>query len=148
MSDWQELYQQVIVDHGRSPRNFGQCAHANHQQQGVNPLCGDKLTMYLRVEADQVVDVSFEGSGCAISMASASLLTEAIKGRSVADAQALFKAFHQQVTEPDGDSAEVLGKLMVLTGVVEYPMRVKCATLAWHTMMAALGDQAKPVSTE
>ena len=148
MSDLRDLYQEVIFDHNRHPRNFGKLADANRHADGHNPLCGDKLSLYLKIENDVITDVRFEGSGCAISTASASLMTERLKGMKVADAEALFHKFHAVVTE-DGKSTEgpELGKLSVLTGVREYPARVKCATLAWHTLEAALHNQ-ETASTE
>lgn len=142
-----ELYQEMIIDHGKQPRNFGSLLDATHSKNGQNPLCGDKLTVYL-VERDGVVeDVRFEGAGCAISVASASLMTEAVKGKSLAEVTSLFQNFHQLVTT--GKESEVeIGKLAVFSGVAEFPVRVKCATLAWHTMQAALVNDIKPVSTE
>jgi len=150
MSDLRELYQQVILDHTKKPRNFGKLEQASAFAEGFNPLCGDSVAVYLTVEDGVVKDVRFEGKGCAISTASASLMTEAIKGRSVADVRALFERFHDVVTglpeaEPD---LEALGKLAVLAGVREFPMRVKCASLAWHTMVSALAGGEQPVTTE
>jgi nitrogen fixation NifU-like protein len=139
MSDLKELYQDLIIDHGRHPRNFGACAHANHVKEGFNPLCGDKVTLYVNTQQGIIENISFEGSGCAISMASASLMTEAVKGKSIEMAQELFDGFHQLVTKAQPN--EKLGKLAALAGVAEYPMRVKCATLAWHTLAAALNIQ-------
>lgn len=146
MSDLRDLYQEVILDHNRHPRNFGPLPAANHHAEGNNPLCGDRITVYLDVAGDRIRDVSFEGAGCAISTASASLMTEALKGRTVEEARQLFHGFHELVTK--GEEGEDLGKLAVFTGVREYPMRVKCATLAWHTLLAALDAQDQPVSTE
>jgi nitrogen fixation NifU-like protein len=146
MSDLRDLYQEVILDHNRRPRNFGPLPAANRRAEGHNPLCGDRVTVYLDVEGDRIRDVSFEGAGCAISTASASLMTEALKGLSVGEARDLFRGFHELVTQ--GDEGEDLGKLAVFTGVREYPMRVKCATLAWHTLMAALDARDQPVTTE
>ena len=146
MSDLRDLYQEVILDHNRRPRNFGPLPAANRSAEGHNPLCGDRVTVYLDVEGDRIQDVSFEGAGCAISTASASLMTEALKGRSLEEARTLFHGFHELVTK--GDEGEDLGKLAVFTGVREYPMRVKCATLAWHTLMAALDAKDQPVTTE
>lgn len=150
MSDLRELYQQVILDHNKSPRNFHKVADANRTAEGFNPLCGDHLHVYLKMEGDVIRDVGFEGAGCAISKASASLMTSALKGRTTAEAKALFKRFHDMVTgsvdvEPD---TEGLGKLAVFAGVREFPARVKCATLAWHTLNAAVKGGEKPVSTE
>lgn len=146
MSDLRELYQEVIIDHGRHPRNFGELSGASHRKEGFNPLCGDKVTIYV-IEKDGVIqDARFEGSGCAISMASASLMTETLKGKSLASAEELFSAFHQLVTE--NKPSEILGKLTVLAGVSEFPARVKCATLAWHTLKAALNNDSSSISTE
>jgi nitrogen fixation NifU-like protein len=148
VSDLRELYQEVIFDHNRHPRNFGKLEDANRHADGNNPLCGDKLSLYLKIENDVITDIRFEGMGCAISTASASLMTERLKGMKVADAEDLFRKFHAVVTE-DGKNSEGpdLGKLSVLTGVREYPARVKCATLAWHTLEAALHNQ-ETASTE
>ncbi|HSU81785.1 MAG TPA: SUF system NifU family Fe-S cluster assembly protein [Thermoanaerobaculia bacterium] len=146
MSDLRDLYQEVILDHNRRPRNFGPLPAANRRAEGHNPLCGDRVTVYLEVEGGRIRDVSFEGAGCAISTASASLMTEALKGLSLEEARTLFHGFHELVTK--GDEGEDLGKLAVFTGVREYPMRVKCATLAWHTLMAALDAKDQPVTTE
>jgi nitrogen fixation NifU-like protein len=147
MNDLRDLYQEVILDHNRRPRNFGELAAANHRAEGYNPLCGDKVTVYLDLDGDRIRDVGFQGSGCAISTASASLMTEALKGRSVEEARELFRVFHELVTT-GGAEGHDLGKLEALGGVREYPMRVKCATLAWHALMAALDSQDRPVSTE
>ncbi len=142
-----ELYQEMIIDHGKSPRNFGTLALANHRQAGHNPLCGDKLMIYVLEKEGLVEDVRFEGAGCAISMASASLMTEAIKGKELAAIDQLFTHFHELVTQ--GIEPETsIGKLAVLAGVAAYPVRVKCATLAWHTLNAALKNESQPVSTE
>jgi len=147
VSDLRELYQEVIFDHNRNPRNFGKLEDANHHADGNNPLCGDTLSLYLKVEGDVIVDLRFEGSGCAISTASASLMTERLKGMKVADAEALFHKFHAVITEDGDATGPELGKLGVLTGVREYPARVKCATLAWHTLEAALHNK-ETASTE
>lgn len=147
MSDLRELYQQVIIDHGRHPRNVGEILHASHQKEGFNPLCGDQLTLYLVVENDVIREAKFVGSGCAISMASASLMTETLRDKSLAEVENVFSSFHELVTGKSQNS-ESLGKLMVLAGVAEFPARVKCATLAWHTMKAALENNVAPVSTE
>ncbi|HYC80585.1 MAG TPA: SUF system NifU family Fe-S cluster assembly protein [Solirubrobacterales bacterium] len=151
MSDeLRDLYQEVILDHNRRPRNFGTLPDANRTAEGNNPLCGDRITVYLRVEDDRVQGISFEGAGCAISTASASLMTEALRGKSVEEAHALFRGFRELVVRGargDGDPAD-LGKLAVFEGVREFPIRVKCATLAWHTFEAALQQQDQPVSTE
>ena len=149
MSDLRELYQEIILDHNRSPRNFGAPACANRHAHGHNPLCGDVVTIYLQVEDGMVQDVRFEGKGCAISMASASIMTEMIKGKSEAEARALFESFHGSVTgDDDAPPRDELDGLSVLAGVREFPMRVKCATLAWHTFAAALDEDAGTVVTE
>jgi nitrogen fixation NifU-like protein len=147
MADLTDLYQEVILDHNRRPRNFHAIADASHQAEGYNPLCGDRLTLYLKLEGDMIADVGFEGAGCAISKASASLMTDAIKGQSVPDACALFQRFHRMVTTPVDEGVEDLGKLSALAGVREFPVRVKCASLAWHTFRAALDGKQK-ASTE
>ena len=148
MSDLRDLYQEVILDHNRHPRNFGKLEDANRLAEGYNPLCGDRVSVFLHIEGDRIQGISFQGSGCAISTASASLMTEALKGRSVEEARELFHGFHDLLTtDADGD-AEQLGKLAVFTGVREFPIRVKCATLAWHAVQAALDQQDHPVSTE
>jgi nitrogen fixation NifU-like protein len=149
MSGLRELYQEVIIDHSRQPRNFGALSSANHRKEGFNPLCGDRLTVYV-FEQNGIVDkLQFEGCGCAISMASASLMTEVLRGKSHPEIDLIFKDFHKVVTEGhDAEIEERLGKLAVLAGVFEYPARVKCATLAWHTLKAALLDDDQPVSTE
>ena len=147
MSDLSDLYQEVILDHNKRPRNFHALDAANHVAEGFNPLCGDRLHLYLRVDDDVVTDVGFQGSGCAISKASASLMTDSIKGRPVAEVRALFQRFHTMVTTPPEQSVEDLGKLSVLAGVREFPVRVKCASLAWHTLKAAL-DRDPITSTE
>ena len=151
MSDLSDLYQEVILDHNRHPRNYGVLPDASRASQGHNPLCGDRLTLYLKLENDQIAGISFEGSGCAISKASASLMTDAVKGTSVAQALALFDRFHAMITTPIGRPVddEALGKLAAFAGVREFPVRVKCASLAWHTLKAALaGAQQGPVKTE
>lgn len=148
MSDLRDLYQEVIFDHYKTPRNFHAMSDANHVAHGHNPLCGDQVTVYLHVDGDVIRDVSFDGAGCAISTASASLMTDALKGKTLGEAQHLFDAFHDLVTRDDADADPELGKLEVLAGVREFPARVKCATLAWHTLLAALKDKNAPVSTE
>jgi nitrogen fixation NifU-like protein len=153
MSDIRELYQSVILDHQKKPRNFRILEGGSRHAEGYNPLCGDKVTVYLKLENDVVKDISFQGSGCAISTASASMMTEALKGKTRTEAEALFKTFHELITgEPgppaDGSAAPALGKLAVFSGVREFPVRVKCATLAWHTFHAALEGEEKTVSTE
>ncbi len=141
-----DLYQEVILDHNRRPRNFGALPSSNHQAEGYNPLCGDKVTVFLDMEGGRIQNVSFQGAGCAISTASASLMTEALKGKTAEEARKLFQEFQGLVTK--GQDSEDLGKLAVFAGVREFPMRVKCATLAWHTLLAALNDKSQPVSTE
>ena len=149
MADLRDLYQEVIFDHYKKPRNFRKIADANHKAEGFNPLCGDELTVYLNLSAGGVIeDVSFEGKGCAISTASASLMTETLRGKTVDEAEALFKQFHRLVTGENETQSSDLGKLQVLTGVRGYPARVKCATLAWHTVHAALTNQHERVTTE
>jgi nitrogen fixation protein NifU and related proteins len=143
-----ELYQQVIVDHGCQPRNTGCCENATCMRDGYNPLCGDKLTVSMRLCGDRIADIKFQGEGCAISMASASLMTEALLGKSKTDALALFEQFHQLLTDGSDVDEEMLDKLAVFSGVREYPMRVKCATLAWHTMKSLWDGKVQKVSTE
>jgi nitrogen fixation protein NifU and related proteins len=147
MSDLSDLYQEVILDHNRRPRNFRALENASHTADGHNPLCGDRLRLYLKVEDGIICDVGFEGAGCAISKASASMMTDAIKGRSVTEVDALFQRFHQMVTTPPDCPVEDMGKLSSLAGVREFPVRVKCASLAWHTLKAAMAQTPK-VSTE
>jgi nitrogen fixation NifU-like protein len=153
MSDLRELYQSVILDHNKRPRNFRKVEGANRSAEGYNPLCGDKVTVQLRVEDGVVRDVGFEGSGCAISTASASMMTESVKGKSLAEAEQLFRRFHDLLvgesrTQLPGDVQKALGKLAVFSGVREYPARVKCATLVWHALHSALEGRVDPVSTE
>lgn len=150
MSDLRELYQETIIGHAKTPKNFRVMGQANRKLEGYNPLCGDRLTLYLIVEGDVVKDASFQGSGCAISTASASLLTETVKNKSVAEAEAIAEAFLKMVTTPleQEPDTEKVGKLAVLSGVREYPSRVKCASLAWHTLKAALHGEGEAVSTE
>ena len=150
MSDLRELYQEVILDHNRRPRNLQKLDGANRTAEGYNPLCGDQLTVYVRLEDGAIKDISFQGSGCAISKASASMMTASLKGKSKADAEALFETFHKMVTADLSvtfDPLEV-GKLAAFSGVREFPVRVKCATLPWHTLHAALEGKGEPVSTE
>ena len=150
MSELSELYQELILDHNRRPRNFGSLPDANRSADGYNPLCGDRLKVYLRLEDDRIAGVSFEGSGCAISKASASLMTDAVKGKTVGDATALFDRIHAMLTTPIDrpvDASDV-GKLAVLSGVREFPVRIKCASLAWHTLKAALAASPEVVKTE
>ncbi|HVY52924.1 MAG TPA: SUF system NifU family Fe-S cluster assembly protein [Gammaproteobacteria bacterium] len=150
MSDLRSLYQEMIVDHGKNPRNFGALDHATHAKDGHNPLCGDKVTLYIN-EKDGILEaLCFEGKGCAISMASASLMTEALAGTTLDEVNSLFNQFHQLVTEKN-HAAELetgLGKLAAFKNIAEFPARVKCATLAWHTLRAALDNDKKQVSTE
>ena len=151
MGDLCELYEEVILDHNRNPRNYpGKPDGTNHSAHGFNPICGDEFKVPLHVENDVIEDIGFDGAGCAISTASASLMTEALKGKPVSAAEDLFRYVHALLTaeKQAGDPTEFLGKLTVLTGVKEYPMRVKCATLAWHTMRAALDDDTNTVTTE
>ena len=150
MSALRELYQEVILDHNKRPRNFRKPEAANRGAEGYNPLCGDHLKLYLRLEDGVIRDIGFEGSGCAVSKASASMMTEALKGKTAVQAEALFHTFRALVTGENGHAGttEPLGKLSVFSGVSEFPMRVKCATLAWHTMRAALEGKAEAVSTE
>jgi nitrogen fixation NifU-like protein len=150
MPDLRDLYQEVILDHNSRPRNFHAIEQADRQAEGYNPLCGDRLTVFVRFEGDTIRDVSFVGSGCAISKASASLMTDAVKGKSRAQVRALFDAFHAMVTsDTQAEPDSTLGKLAVLAGVREFPARVKCASLAWHTLKAALSaETAERVTTE
>ena len=148
--DLRDLYQEVILDHSKKPRNFRELPNASRVAKGHNPLCGDRITLQLVVDENGVIqDVGFQGAGCAISTASASMMTEVLKGKSEKDVEALFTAFHDLATgKVDTADAERLGKLAVFAGVRDYPVRVKCATLAWHTMRAALAEQGEAVSTE
>jgi nitrogen fixation NifU-like protein len=150
MSELQDLYQEVILDHNRRPRNFRELPPPARRAEGFNPLCGDRLTLFLALDGDTIRDVTFVGSGCAISKASASLMTEALKGKTVAEAERLFQRFHEMVTSSMDTPPADLGKLSVLSGVREFPTRVKCASLAWHTLKAAVnaGDPQEPVTTE
>ena len=150
MAELRDLYQEVILEHSKAPRNFKKLSSANHRAEGFNPLCGDRFTVYLDVDGDTVRDIAFEGSGCAISKASASMMTQTVKGKTIAEAERLLNNFHKFVTTQDhmeSDAAD-LGKLAVFSGVAEFPARVKCATLAWHTLQAAIEDKQDPVSTE
>ncbi len=150
MSDLRELYQTVILDHSKTPRNFGKLETANRSARGYNPLCGDRVLLHLEIEGDTIRNASFEGSGCAISTASASLMTDAIKGKQLDEAEALFERFHRLVTgaeEADPLDSD-LGKLAVLGGVREFPMRVKCATLVWHALRSALAANDEVAKTE
>jgi nitrogen fixation NifU-like protein len=146
--DLKDLYRDVIIDHNRHPRNFGRLETADAHAEGFNPLCGDRLDLYVALDGDQIRDLRFEGKGCAISVASASLMTEALKGRTRAEAQRYFDAVHGLLTRHDYTPHMDLGKLAALSGVREFPVRVKCASLCWHTLNAALANQSQPVSTE
>jgi nitrogen fixation NifU-like protein len=149
MSDLTDLYQEVILDHNRRPHNFRAIEEASRKQEGYNPLCGDRLTLYVKLDGNVISDVSFQGTGCAISKASASLMTDAIKGKTVEEARLMFDRFHEMVTSSTDNPPADLGKLSVLAGVREFPTRVKCASLAWHTMKAAVaGEEIGAVSTE
>ena len=148
MSDTRDLYQQVILDHNRRPRNCYVMDCANRSADGHNPLCGDTVKVYLKIDDGVIQEISFQGSGCAICTASCSLMTEAVQGKTVEEATALFEGFHDMLTGVAREQGLGLGKLRVFEGVREYPVRVKCATLAWHTLKAALEDQDRPVSTE
>ena len=149
MFDLRDLYQEVIVDHNRSPRNFGELDPPRKALEGFNPLCGDRLTLYLDLDGNQISDIKFSGSGCAISIASASLMTEGVKGKSLQEAETVFADFHELLTGADAEiDLNRMGKLAVLAGVREYPSRVKCATLCWHTLHALMAGDDAPVSTE
>jgi nitrogen fixation NifU-like protein len=148
MADVRELYQELILEHSKGPRNYRVMEAASHKAEGYNPLCGDHFTVFVDVEGDRIHDISFQGTGCAISKASASMMTQALKGKSTAEANDLFERFRQVVTGENDVRVNNLGKLAVFSGVSEFPIRVKCATLAWHALRAALQSQAQPVSTE
>jgi len=150
MEGLRELYQEVILDHSKKPRNFREIEKAEHHAKGYNPLCGDRVTVFVTLKDGAIQDVSFQGDGCAISTASASMMTESLKGKTMAEAEALFGKFHDLVTGklPPGEGTEGLGKLAVFAGVQEFPIRVKCATLAWHTLRAAIDNRPEAVSTE
>ncbi len=153
MFDLKDLYQEIIVDHNRAPRNFREIENADITAEGYNPLCGDKLTVYLKLDGDVINDVSFQGEGCAISVASASLMTDQLMGKTEAEAEKIFETFHELVTDRDSEiDLEKVGKLGALAGVREFPARVKCATLCWHTLNSALDDHGKDshetISTE
>lgn len=147
MNELQELYREVILDHNRSPRNFGEIENADRVVNGVNPLCGDKLTLYLKIDGDRIEDARFEGTGCAISIASSSLMTERIKGETVEDTLGLFEEVHDMLIGAR-EPAERMEKLAALAGVREFPSRVKCASLAWHALNTALTDNSNEISTE
>ena len=150
MADLRELYQELIIDHSKRPRNFRVLEGTSHKAEGYNPLCGDMVTVYLELDGDRVKNIGFQGKGCAISTASASVMTESVKGKTLAETEALFGIFHDLVTgkPPASGKAPELGKLAVFSGVSEFPVRVKCATLAWHTLHAALKGTGGTVSTE
>lgn len=148
-SELSDLYQEVVLDHGKRPRNFGPLEGATHHAEGLNPLCGDHFTVHARLDGERLAEVRFEGSGCAISKASASVMTGVVKGKSVAEVEALFEKFHRLVTEGPGEASEGdLGKLAVFGGVHDYPTRVKCASLAWHALREAVHGGGQAVSTE
>jgi nitrogen fixation NifU-like protein len=149
MSELNELYQEVILDHNKQPRNFRELKDANHKAEGYNPLCGDQMTLFLKMEGDKVQDIGFIGHGCAISKASSSMMTSMVNGKTQPEIEQLFEKFHHMVTgKPHSPVPEGLGKLAVFSGVCEFPSRVKCATLAWHTLRAAMEGKEEPVSTE
>ncbi len=149
MSELTERYQEVVLDHGKRPRNFGPLEGETHRAEGMNPLCGDRITVHAKVDGGALREVRFEGQGCAISKASASVMTGVVKGKTAAEVDALFERFHQLVTEgPRPGDEETLGKLAVFGGVHDYPTRVKCASLPWHALRQALKGEATPVSTE
>ena len=150
MSELHDLYQEVILDHNKHPRNFGPLEDADRDAEGYNPLCGDRLTLHVKLDGQIITDIRFEGSGCAISTASASVMTETLKGKTVPEAKALFETFHDLVTGKSEGAVDIatLGKLAVFSGVSEFPVRVKCATLCWHTAHAALEEKNETVSTE
>ena len=150
MSELDELYQEVILDHNKSPRNFRAMTHANRRAEGYNPLCGDHVTVFVQMENGVIRDISFQGSGCAISKASASMMTAELKGKNEAAAEALFENVRKMLTgdESDDKVADIVGKLQILSGVCKFPARVKCASLAWHTVHAALKGESQPATTE
>ena len=149
MSDLRELYQQVILDHNKNPRNYHEMADASRKVEGYNPLCGDHYTIFVRLDGETIADVSFTGSGCAISKASASVMSSTVKGKRTEEAESLFDTFHKLVTgDMSGLSAADLGRLAAFSGVSEFPARVKCATLAWHTLRTAIDGQEEKVTTE
>ncbi len=150
MDELRELYQEMLLDHHKRPRNFGKLENANRQADGYNPLCGDRVTIYLALNGDVIEDIGFEGNGCAICTASTSLMTESVKGKTLDEVEIVFGRFHDLVTsDPDSEiDTESLGKLAIFAGVREFPVRIKCATLAWHTLHAALKDTDEPATTE
>ena len=149
MSGLSDLYQEILLEHNSKPRNFRKVEEANRTSEGYNPLCGDQITLYLKVVDGVIDDIGFQGTGCAISRASASMMTQSIKGQSLERAQEIFDAFHHMITEPDGElDLDTLGDLETLSGISEYPTRIKCAVLAWHTMKAALTGDNEGITTE
>jgi nitrogen fixation protein NifU and related proteins len=148
MSHLRELYQELILEHSKAPRNYRELTMADHRAEGYNPLCGDHFTVAVKIEGDSIRDVAFQGSGCAISKASASMMTQSVMGKTKQQAKELFEQFHRTVTGNQKANSGELGKLAVFAGVAEFPMRVKCATLAWHTLQAALDGKQEAVSTE
>ncbi len=148
ISEIEELYQEVILDHNKSPRNFGILEEASQKAEGYNPLCGDRLALYVKMDGDVIKDIRFQGSGCAISVASASMMTACLKGKTKAEAEKIFKQFHRMVTTGANGDAEELGSLAAFSGVSRFPVRVKCASLSWHTLKAALEKKKEMVSTE
>ena len=148
MFDIKDLYQEIIVDHNRNPRNFGAIDDADNIMEGFNPLCGDRLKLYIKTEGQIISNIAFDGTGCAISVASASLMTDAMKGKSINNAEILFNNFHELITNDNDVDEESLGKLAVLAGVKDFPGRVKCATLCWHTLHSAITGDKETVSTE
>ena len=148
MTNLADLYQEVILEHSKAPRNYRVLEGANRKAEGFNPLCGDHFTLYVKLDGDRITDISFQGSGCAISKASSSMMTQSIKGKTIAEAQELFAKFHKVVTGQTENGSNELGKLNVFSGVSEFPVRVKCATLAWHTLRGALAGEEEPISTE
>jgi nitrogen fixation protein NifU and related proteins len=148
MADLRDLYQEVILEHSKAPRNYRELKDADHRAEGFNPLCGDRFTVYLHMEGDAIRDITFQGSGCAISKASASMMTQSLKGKTRAEAGKLFEQFHSVVTGQKNGAEAGLGKLAVFSGVSEFPTRVKCATLAWHTLQSAIEGKQEAVSTE
>lgn len=149
ISEIKELYQEVIIDHSKRPRNFRALEGVDRKAEGYNPLCGDRLVVYLKMDGDRIADITFQGSGCAISTASASIMTSVLKGKTRKEAEETFEKFHQMVTgAPDGDWEEKLGKLAAFSGVSQFPVRVKCASLCWHTLKAALEEKKETISTE
>ena len=149
MFDLQDLYQEIVMDHNRRPRNFGILNDATSKAEGFNPLCGDQVTLYLKVLGDEIIDIAFDGIGCAISKSSASMMTEEIKGKTLVEAECIFEAFRDMITRKQGDDfhSEILGDLEILNGVSQYPARIKCATLSWHTLHSAIKDDDNAVAT-